>query len=81
MSIDLFFEKHSTQTQERRPTEAIPTILWKCGRCHAQLRTTGGRVREGRAIAYAKVSPSGEVQCSYCGEVNTLQPVKWSGQF
>ena len=76
-SILPFFDETDNKGRQRTPTEAIPVIIWKCGKCHANLLTTGGRDR-GKGVKYAHVE-NGEVRCDNCGEVNTLQPVRWSG--
>lgn len=73
-----FFDEPDNKGRERVPIVAVATIIYHCGKCKTNLLTTGGRDR-GKGVKYANVS-NGEVRCSYCGVVNTLQPVNWSGQ-
>lgn len=77
-SILPFFDEPGNKGRERVPVQAIPKTVWGCGRCGANLLTTGGR-DHGKGVKYAKVV-NGEVQCSNCGAVNSLQPVNWSGK-
>ena len=77
-TVSIFFEKDTRGGTQVKPIEAIPVTIWKCGECKTNLLTTGGRDR-GKGVKYANVQ-NGQVRCSYCGTLNTLQPVAWSGE-
>lgn len=73
-----FFDEPGNKGRERVPLVAIAVTIYKCRACGSNLLTTGGR-DHGQGVKYAEVSDKGEVRCSKCGAVNSLQPVNWSG--